>query len=86
MQELITFDKGLSLRKRFKAALPDFGDLVAQDLVAVDTQPKTAGHALYLIYRNERTRQNFEEWKWESLDIGQQLVWERTANMIGLKI
>ncbi len=86
MTEAITFDKGLSLRKRFKAALL-YADTPAVEVpVAGDSRPTTAGHALYLVYRNERCRQNFEEWKWESLDIGQRLVWDRTAAAIGLKI
>ena len=86
MTEPITFSKAPSLRKRFRAALPDCDAL---DVVTSNAGFATIGQALYIAYRQERTRQNFEEWEWKSLDVGQRLVWERLAQICkdnGLKI
>lgn len=47
---------------------------------------KTTGQAVFLLYRQERVRQGYEEFKWESLDVAQQLVWQRLADKLGVKL
>lgn len=79
MNQPIQFDAAKSLKVRFRAALPDVNEPVIEVPVAVDNKPMTIGQTLYLSYRIQRLRQNFEEFKWESLDLGQRLVWERLA-------
>jgi len=46
-------------------------------------QPVGQGEVLYHLYREERIRQGWEEFKWESLSETQQIVWHRVAERIG---
>jgi hypothetical protein len=88
MATVITLDTAtrlkLSLRRFAEPCLRQEEKPVAE--VMQELKPATAGHALYLIYWLERGKQGFEEFKWESLDIGQRLVWHRTAERLGLKL
>lgn len=45
-------------------------------------RPNVEGKALYGIYREERIRQGWEEFLWESLSEPQQLVWNRIARRL----
>ena len=44
------------------------------------------GEELYNIYRAIRVKQGWEEWKWESLNASQQLVWNHLAGAVAQKL
>lgn len=50
--------------------------------VEVVITPKAPGAALFDLYREERIRQGWEEFKWTSLSAPQQLVWTRMAGRL----
>ncbi len=45
-----------------------------------------SGEELYNLYRAIRVQQGWEEWKWESLNQSQQLVWNHLASAVAQKL
>ena len=82
----LEFDKATQLKHSFRRALPIEHSQPTEEIAPPANKPTSIGHVLYLIYRSHRIQQGFEEFKWESQDIAQRLVWERTAQTIGLKL
>lgn len=57
---------------------------MAHDLLTFGAVPakRETGKFLYELYRVERIMQGWEEFKWESLSVPQQLVWKRLTEVL----
>ena len=88
MATIVTLDTATRLKLRLRRfAAPYLTDEpTSVKKIFEDHRPTSVGHALYLIYWMNRGAQGFEEFRWESLDIAQRLVWERTAEQLGLNL
>lgn len=86
MADLLGFDKGKSLKEQFRSFDRVSAVQPVEGVVEASKGATTIGHGLYLIYRHERTKQGFDEFKFESMSEAQRLVWERLAAAIGLRL
>jgi len=79
MADVLEFEV-LSLRNRFRKALANMNLLPLPEENAQEEDEnyeiKTTGQAVFTLYRQERVRQGYEEFRWESLDVAQRLVWQ----------